>query len=719
MALEGARRTFVNRADIFALNVVPTYIKRQSPIMFDTETTGLNPRTNKLVSLQFMQRGHNPVIMDVRRLTSREQQTLTTALNTLVSGGLLWVGHNICFDYEMLLQHYGVKLTRMFDTMLAEKIIQGGISEDLRYDLAAVCERYHLDISKEERKWFYNLDTRPDDWIADFPDTELDYMARDVEVLEPLFQAQSEALLQRGLTEVAKLEFACIRPVAMKEMKGIHVDKDAWRAFIKVKEQEALEAESTCIEAFGATLLRDRIEKFDALFARWQQWNESRQLHEAHLRETWDTDPGLQRSLWDGWGQFKQQGMQKWREQHPNPGKPTLPYRREKGEQEIDYLRFSEAVNIGSPEQMKVAFRLLNIPLPLRRNEKGEMKESLREEDLVRVADDFPIVSTYIKYKKKRKFVDSFGERFLEQIDVDGRIHTHINQIVSTGRVSSSSPNLQNLPARGEDGQELRKCILAPPGYKLITNDYAGIEDRICCFLSGDPVLRSMYDEGKDVHHETAKLLFRCADEAVRVPRDNFGGQTYRDVAKTFRYASLYGAYPTKLAKRLHCTVDEATWLYNQFRSLFSVTFQWLDMAQQRAQRELVTRTILGRPRYATSPTKPLWGEYGGDSAAYRTALREFNSRQSAIARELTNHCIQGTSADMTKQALVNLYPNLPDEAAIVLFVHDEIAVEAPDELAEYCGALLERAMLDAAERFLPGFPRCCASPTISQSWEH
>lgn len=694
--------------------VVDRYIERGLPIMFDTETTGLNPRTSKIISLQFKQQGFQPVIVDVRHMTPAQ---ITPPLSTLVSGGLLWVGFNLAFDYSMLAVHYDVCLQRMYDVMLAEKILQGGISEELRYDLASVCERHHVYISKEERRWFYNLDTRLEEWNASFPENELEYMARDVEVLEPLFSAQSTPLRERGLTGVARLEFACIKPVARMELSGILVNKDSWRQFIALKDTEALDAESECIKVFGDAIVRDRIERFDRLYAAWDSWNTARAAAVENAHQYWEAAEAQKPGLLGPWGRFKTAHTARWIESHPNPGKPSVPYKRAKGDA-INYFRFSESINIGSPDQMKVAFKRMNIPLPTRRNEKGEMKESLREEDLVHLIDDYPAVAVYIRYKKKRKFVDSFGEKFLAHEDVDGRIHTHFNQIIATGRMSSSDPNLQNIPSRGEDGHELRKNIVAPPGCKLITSDFAGIEDRICCFLSGDPVKRKMYDEGLDTHTETAKLLFNCTGEEARTPRPEFGGQSYRDIAKTFAYATLYGAYAKRLSKRLHTQVAEAQRLLDQFRTLFAGTFKWLDATQRSAVTSLVTRTVLGRPRYASCPTKPSW-ESSRNAGEYREATRVYNSRNAAIARELANHCIQGTSADITKQALVNLDANLPKEAHIILAVHDELVTEAPDALAGYVAALQYQAMVDAMEHFLPGFPTGLAQPTVSQDWRH
>ncbi len=699
--------------------VVAKYYERGLPICFDTETTGLNPRRNRLISLQFKQIGFAPIIVDCRQWGKEEAEYLANLLVPLACGSRpsLWIGHNIGFDYEFLATHYGIWLSRMYDTMLAEKIIKGGISDEVRYGLGDVCERYHLECDKEERKWFYDLDQTPD-WNKKLPASVIYYMGRDVEVLETLYHEQTALLQERNLTAVAKLEFACIKPIAKLEMKGIHVNKDAWRLFIAAKEVEALEAESQCIAAFGEAIASDRITKFDRVFGRWSEWNDALKEKEAWLKNHWENWD----EAWDGdkpaWGAYKTKWMQAWRAEYPNPGRPSLPYKRDKGDTEVNYLRFSENINVGSPDQMKVAFKVLNIPLPRRRNEKGETVDSLREEDLTHLVDAYPIVAIYIRFKKKRKFVDSFGEKFLAHEESDGRIHTHINQIIATGRISSSDPNLQNIPSRGEDGHELRKNITAAPGYKLVTNDYAGIEDRIVCFLSGDPVKRRMYDEGLDTHTETAKLLFRCDGEDARTPRDAFGGQSYRDVAKTFGYATLYGAYAAKLSKRIHTEVAEAQRLLYQFRDVFSVTFKWLDAQQLAGRTNLVTRTILGRPRYASRGTKPTWEEcQGGES--YRQAIREYNGRANAIGRELANHEVQGTSADMTKQALVYLDDRLPAEVSIILAVHDEIVLEAPDELAEYASAILESSMADAAELFLPGFPNCCGMPTISIDWRH
>lgn len=673
------------------------YLRRGRPVFFDIETTGLNPRSNKIVSLIFKQEGHPVVVMDARDWYPSKRDK--GVLGYLFGGELLIVGHNIKFDLEFIKQHTGVEIARLYDTMLAEKILDGGLADFKEFNLKAVAALYGIEVHKEERQWFVDLDKR-DGWHLPFPADQVRYMAQDVEVLEPIYRAQLKKLRDRKLFPVAKLEFEAVLPIAAMELNGIAINEEKWGEFISRKEAEAEEAESECLKVFGPPILRQRIQEFEQQEEDYNYYVQVKEAYEVHLRYVWEQcggqlqeDYGEGTETYKGWGDFKQARMKEWRERNPNPGKP----------------KWIDTVNIGSNAQMMQAFKQLGIPAP-----------SCKEEDLKLLEEDYPILKVYGRYKKKEKFVTSWNidKVRAEYIDpVDGRIHTSFNQIIDTGRMSSSGPNLQQVPARGPDGKEMRSLIVARPGHKLVVNDYPGIEDRILCYLSGDPVKRRIFDEALDPHTETARLLFDLDGSVeVRSPNPAYGGKSYRDLAKELNYGLMYGLFPKRLAKKLNILVDTAEELHAKYKSIYKVTFDWLEAAQKSSVGDLVSYTILGRPRYYSLPEKPVWSA-SQVPAEYRKAVREYNLRVARVGRQGANARIQGTSADITKTALVLLHKRLPKAAMILLAVHDEIVVEAPDHLAQGCAAILEDSMEAACEMFMPGFPVPCKGAVISDYW--
>lgn len=661
--------------------VCSRYLARGHPVILDTETTGLNPRTSKLITIQLQQVGYAPFIFDMRH---HEGHEVREAFEALFYGELLIIGFNEKFDCQQLKYHLGTAPRRMFDCMLVDQILDGGLSENKEFHLEAVASRHNISVSKAERNYFIDLDQRPDDWNNPFPDEEIAYMEQDVSVLEPIYLEQVAELKKRGLQKVAKLEFQTLVVLAEMELNGLKVDEVKWRAFIERKQQEANELEEQVKKVFGPAILEARIKKFDAELGTYLAWEQARDAHQEQLKVDFNTfyPDG------EGWGKYKQLCMKEWREQHPNPGRP----------------RYDETVNIGSQQQMVEAFEVMRIPA-----------KDFKEENLKMLEDDYPAIRTLVQYKHKRKLVDAFGERLLAMIDpVDGRIHTNFRQIIDTGRMASAKPNLMQIPSKGMDGKELRTLFVADPGHKLVINDYPGIEDRILTYLSGDVQKRRIFDEGLDSHTETARMLFGLSPiDDVRCPQPTYNGKSYRDVAKELNYGLMYGLSPFRLAKKLGITTEKAEKVHERYFTVYAGVRDFLAKSREDGIRELASRTILGRPRYYSLPEKPEW-----PCEDYRQKLRDYERAKGRVGRQAANATIQGTSADMMKLALVKLYSYLPETAKILLCVHDEIIVQAREEEAADVARLVERAMQEACNEMLPGFPVDCSGATISDHWE-
>jgi DNA polymerase-1 len=279
--------------------------------------------------------------------------------------------------------------------------------------------------------------------------------------------------------------------------------------------------------------------------------------------------------------------------------------------------------------------------------------------------------------KLKSTYVDTLGDLVHPET---GRIHTDFNQAVAaTGRLSSSNPNLQNIPVRTEVGREIRKAFVAREGWTLLAADYVQIELRILASMSGDEALTQDFIDGKDIHTATAARVFHISPDAV--DRDQ------RRKAKEVNYGIPYGVSPWGLAQRLRCSVQEAQALIEQYQRTYPDVSRYLVEQVEKAQAQGYVETLLGRRRYV--PT--------------------INSRnrieRSFAERVAVNMPIQGTQADMIKIAMVNIQRRMKAEqrrSRMLLQVHDELIFEVPPEEESAMRALVEEEMVNALPLNVP-----------------
>lgn len=667
------------------------------PLAFDIETTGLDPRAGKLVTLQFAQRGHSVSVIDARRLPPGP---LGLALAGLFEGEFLIVGHNLKFDFGWLMEKLGIYPTRCFDTLLAEQVIHGlGRSEannrGMALNLKALAHRYlDRDMSKEERNWFIDLDQREEEWAGALPVGQITYAAADVLLLPDLYDIQLAELKRRTLTQPARLEMAALPAIASIEQSGVGINVEGWRAFIAEKEAEAAEIESEALAVFGGAVLAARAKVFDAKLAVYQQWEASKQAEERRLRAVFDEGLTATNEYQPPkWGEFKVTGMQMWRTTHPNPGKPKPD---------------TSVPNIGSSAQLQHAFAEMGIPLPTKLDPKTkERKPTTESEALESLEDDHPSVKLLLDYRRAAKFVTSFGESLLRFVTPAGRIHPEYVQIgASTGRMSCTRPNWQQVPSKG-DGKRLRELVVAGPRNVLLTADFSNIELRILADISGDETMLRLFATGEDLHSYTARMMFGLGND-VDVKHTLMPGsdQTYRAVAKVINFGLAYGMSAPKLSRAVHVSRERAQELMDAHFALYPGVATWMRETKRTGFDKLESRTLSGRKRYYTDP------EEGDD----------YRMLKARIERQSMNTPIQGTSADITKQALVNLYrggllQNQFGLAQIVAVVHDEIVLECEAENAALVSAALTKAMGDAAEQYLKRVTLPPVEVVVSEHW--
>ncbi|MCX8072527.1 MAG: DNA polymerase I [Candidatus Binatia bacterium] len=336
--------------------------------------------------------------------------------------------------------------------------------------------------------------------------------------------------------------------------------------------------------------------------------------------------------------------------------------------------------NISSPQQLReVLFERLR--LPTRGLRRGRTGLSTDVDALSKLAGLHPLPGKILEYRTVAKLRSTYVEGLLEAVDpTTGRLHTTFNQCVTaTGRLSSTEPNLQNIPVRGEEGELVRRCFTAPPGRRLVVADYSQIELRLLAHLSGDPVLCAAFEKGEDIHARTAAEVFGVPPAAVT--------REQRRLAKMINFGVLYGMGSTSLAKELGISVGEAQRYIDQYFTRYAGVRRYLDEVVQHARQCGYVATLMGRRRSVPELSSP-------DRAVAQAAERiAFNTP------------IQGSAADIIKLAMVELDRLIPRErldATMVLQVHDELVFEVAEDCVEQLCTLVREVMQGVVELRVP-----------------
>lgn len=332
--------------------------------------------------------------------------------------------------------------------------------------------------------------------------------------------------------------------------------------------------------------------------------------------------------------------------------------------------------NINSPAQLReILFERLR--LPTRGVRRGKSGYSTDVDVLTRLAVDHPLPALVLEYRGLAKLKSTYVDALMAAVNpATGRLHTTFNQAVTaTGRLSSSDPNLQNIPIRGEQGRRLREAFVAPPDALLVAADYSQIELRILAHMSGDPALIEAFRRGEDIHTRTAAEVFDLSPEQV--------GPEHRRAAKVINFGVIYGMGPQRLAHELGVSVEEAEGYIRQYFERYSGVRRYMQEIVAEGRRQGYVCTILGRRRRVPE-------------------LRSADRRVAQAAeRAAANAPIQGSAADVIKLAMVAVRRRLDAEhlrARLVLQVHDELLLEAHRADA----AAVQRVVREEMEGALP-----------------
>ncbi|RPD46262.1 DNA polymerase I [Hymenobacter sediminis] len=560
------------------------FLLQQTEVSFDTETTGLDTMTARLVGLSFCWLPGEAYYVPVPHDDQAAAQTLVDEFRPFFDAEqIMKVGQNIKYDLTIL-KHYGVTMRgKLFDTMLAHYLLE----PDMRHNMDVLAETY-LHYTPVSILELIGPKGKNQKTMADLPPAEVsDYACEDADVTLQLKHVFEPMLKEVGLLDLLnEVENPLVPVLADIEYEGVKID-------------------SSAMGEYSAEL-------------------------QGYI-------------------------------------------------QDIEKQIFSEAgqeFNIGSPKQLgEVLFDKMGLGGgKIKKTKTGQYATG--EEILSQLAADAPIAGLILEHRQLTKLRSTYVEALPQLVcETDGRVHTSFNQAVTaTGRLSSTNPNLQNIPIRTEKGREIRKAFVPrDEQHVLLAADYSQVELRIMADFSGDQTMIEAFRQGLDIHTSTASKVFH-------VPLDQVDGEMRRK-AKTVNFGIIYGISAFGLAQRIGISRKEATDIIDTYFEEFSSVKKFMDDSINKARELEYATTLLGRRRY----------------------LRDINSRNATLRgyteRNAINAPIQGTAADIIKKAMINIHEWLIQEklgTKMILQVHDELVFDAVQEEVEYITPKIKELMATA-----------------------
>jgi DNA polymerase-1 len=335
--------------------------------------------------------------------------------------------------------------------------------------------------------------------------------------------------------------------------------------------------------------------------------------------------------------------------------------------------------NINSPKQLgDVLFNKMGLPRPLKYG-KGKVI-STAQDVLEELAAHNDVPRLVLEYRQLTKLKSNYADSLPLLADSEGRVHTTFNQVgTATGRLSSTNPNLQNIPIRTELGREIRAAFIAAPGCVLLSADYSQIELRLLAHFSADPLLVKAYQTGQDIHTLTAAEVFG-------IPAETMSKET-RNRAKAVNFGIVYGISPFGLAAQLGIEQNEARLYIDTYFERYAGVRAYIDRMLEETRREQMVRTVFGRVRPIPD-------------------IQSRNANQRGFAeRTAINTPLQGTAADLIKLAMIRIDRRLADEklkTRMTLQVHDELVFDVPENEIEPVSVMVRHEMEHVIELNVP-----------------
>ena len=711
--------------------------KEAKVLGIDTETSGLSFKYDRLWSIQVSD-GNVAALYPV----NGESKYFPFLAQLLQNPAILKAAHNMSFDFKFL-KYNGYTLKNVYCTQVAENVLEAGRVMRGNFNLKSTLERnLGLKLDKTVRKDFYDPYTKkPSEanplgvinekyfgLTKEWTDALIHYACDDVFFLPALVENQKKRAKENELEKTLYLEQYIVPQTALMEYRGIRVD-------LKMLDDFEQRMKSTA-DAYASNVR-------DSLYEKWKTLVDSEYESGTKAYEDWDAQ--YQKVLAENTERDGRKLSAKSKAAREairalKPKKPVLP---------VEF-------NIDSPEQVKHALAANGINLP-----------NLQKDNLQDYAGEHAVIDSLISYSKYSKL----GEFCLikNKVGGDGILHPTLNQAgTDTGRYSSSAPNSQNIPARTEEGKQLRSCFKPPPGFKLVSADYSAIELVIVGILSNDERLLQAMREGKDLHLWTMSFFLNCDYELLVAARkgtastedlyplvgimQSFARQmnlpglepyatassvahpgaeesenckawvdTFRDYIKTITYGLAYGLSSHGLSRKFKCSSDDAQKFIDIFFQVYPAIKAFLDAEGAKGLAQGYSVNINGRRRYYTVPSLP---PYGSCSRDMYEVLRKAHFRaRSRVARQSANMVIQSLSADITKLAIAKTAKKLdengfPEDQGLILCVHDELILSVEAARADEAGELLKVSMEEAATQILGSVVPIEVTAKITDCWQ-
>lgn len=629
---------------------------------------GLDPHTTEVIMLQIGDR-NDQFVVDLRKFTKLDLHPIFILLEDPTK---VKIGHNIVYDWQVLFSNFQVRMVNLRDTFVQEKVLMCG---DLKrgFSLEAVTTKYigkkHLQTNQLD---LFAPPVAPDAVFLgksirdgfrhlgdrEFSIQEIMYGASDINYTFQVYEKQFLELTYKRLWRTAILENMFLIPVSMMSYNGIPIDTSGWADLSAMCEQE---------------------------------------LHDVHQELMED----IERSDVGNMESFRQ-----------SIRKPDL------------FLTSTLDINFASSQQIIELCKALDIPTLVKNKDKKskfkkEFKDSVEGKYLKKYKNKFPIIGTYLKYQKVAKKVSTYGNVFLQHVNpVTGCIHSSYDQILVTGRISSKSPNLQNIPRT----KEFRSKFVSKPGWKLVVADYSSQEVRCLADVSKEDVLIKFLASPKaDIHSLTASLIFKTEVSEEKAP-------DLRYLGKIVNFLIPYGGGAHNLAEVVSIPFEEAQGIIDSYYRAYEKIKPYFDAKFQVAMKDgyFTIDPFTMRKSYSSADFK-LVQKY--DAVIRRYGRNGLSSEESSIyyktisklKRDNQNYGIQGLAATMTKIALILVYfslrdNNLFEHIQISLQVHDEILLHAKEEYSEQAKILLETAMINAGKYIMQSVTTF-ADANICDNW--
>ena len=349
------------------------------------------------------------------------------------------------------------------------------------------------------------------------------------------------------------------------------------------------------------------------------------------------------------------------------------------------YTAAGVTFNVNSPKQVgEVLFDQLKLDAKAKKSKTGQYSTS--EEVLLALKSKHEVVGMILEYRELKKLISTYIAALPTYINPEtGKIHTTYNQTVTaTGRLSSSNPNLQNLPIRSERGQLIREAVIPDEGCYFLSADYSQIELRLMAHFSQDPHLVEAFRSGQDVHAATAAKIFNVP--IGQVTKDQ------RRQAKTANFGIIYGISAFGLAQQLDCSRSEAKALIDGYFAAFPGVIDYIERQKELARQQGYAITLFGRKRYLP------------DILSHNATVRSFAERNAV------NSPIQGTAADIIKMAMVTIHRRLKEEglkAQMIMQVHDELNFNVPEDEIDKVREIVINEMQNVVHLTVPLIADC------------